>query len=58
MSYVIEEIISSLTQSLDYTIMGGVRENMAWGEQAADGIRSRDLVLTKHALYQAELRRR
>ncbi len=26
-------------------------------QRAADGIRSRDLVLTKHALYQAELRR-
>ena len=26
-------------------------------QRAADGFRSRDLVLTKHALYQAELRR-
>ena len=26
-------------------------------KRAADGVRSRDLVLTKHTLYQAELRR-
>lgn len=31
--------------------------NSTFEEQAADGVRTRDLVLTKHALYQAELRR-